>query len=34
VLLTPEPVVEDGWRWHVMADPDGNELWALQPPPD
>lgn len=32
VLLTAEPVVEGGWRWHVLADPDGNELCVLQPP--
>lgn len=32
VLLTAEPVVEHGWRWHVLADPDGNELCVLQPP--
>lgn len=32
VLLTSEPVVEQGWRWHVLADPDGNELCVLQPP--
>ena len=32
VLLTSEPVVEHGWRWHVLADPDGNELCVLQPP--
>jgi predicted enzyme related to lactoylglutathione lyase len=31
-VLTPEPVVEHGWRWHVLADPDGNELCVLQPP--
>jgi predicted enzyme related to lactoylglutathione lyase len=34
VVLTPEPVVEGGWRWHVLADPDGNELCVLQPPQD
>lgn len=34
VVLTPEPVVEGGWRWHVLADPDGNEFCVLQPPPD
>ncbi|WP_328293808.1 VOC family protein [Kineococcus sp. NBC_00420] len=32
VLLTSEAVVEHGWRWHVLADPDGNELCVLQPP--
>ena len=31
-VLTSEPVVEDGWRWHVLADPDGNEFCVLQPP--
>jgi predicted enzyme related to lactoylglutathione lyase len=30
--LTREPVIEAGWRWHVMADPDGNEFCVLQPP--
>jgi len=34
VVLTPEPVVEHGRRWHVLADPDGNELCVLQPPPN
>lgn len=33
VMLTSEPVVEHGWRWHILADPDGNELCVLQPPP-
>jgi predicted enzyme related to lactoylglutathione lyase len=32
VRLTREAVVEHGWRWHVLADPDGNELCVLQPP--
>ncbi len=31
-LLTSRPVVEDGWRWHILADPDGNEFCVLQPP--
>jgi predicted enzyme related to lactoylglutathione lyase len=31
-LLTSHPVEEDGWRWHVLADPDGNEFCVLQPP--
>ena len=31
-VLSPEPVTESGWRWHVLADPDGNEFCALQPP--
>lgn len=30
--LTTEPVTEDGWRWHVLADPDGNEFCVLAPP--
>ncbi|TCC16176.1 VOC family protein [Kribbella speibonae] len=30
--LTGEPVVEAGWVWHVLADPDGNEFCVLQPP--
>jgi predicted enzyme related to lactoylglutathione lyase len=31
-LITEVPVSEDGWRWHVLADPDGNEFCVLQPP--
>jgi len=31
-ILTAEPVSEAGWRWHIMADPDGNEFCVLQPP--
>ena len=31
-LLTREPVIEDGWFWHILADPDGNEFCVLQPP--
>lgn len=30
--LTSEPVTEWGWRWHILADPDGNEFCVLQPP--
>jgi predicted enzyme related to lactoylglutathione lyase len=30
--LTEEPVSETGWRWHILADPDGNEFCVLQPP--
>jgi predicted enzyme related to lactoylglutathione lyase len=30
-LLTSRPVEENGWRWHVLADPDGNEFCVLQP---
>jgi predicted enzyme related to lactoylglutathione lyase len=32
VVLTAEPVSEDGMRWHILADPDGNEFCVLQPP--
>jgi predicted enzyme related to lactoylglutathione lyase len=32
ILLTSQPVVEDGWRWHVLGDPDGNEFCVLEPP--
>jgi predicted enzyme related to lactoylglutathione lyase len=31
-LLTAQPVSEGGWRWHILADPDGNEFCVLQPP--
>ncbi len=31
-LLTGHPVIEHGWRWHILADPDGNEFCILQPP--
>jgi hypothetical protein len=31
-MLTEQPVTEYGWRWHIMADPDGNEFCVLQPP--
>jgi catechol 2,3-dioxygenase-like lactoylglutathione lyase family enzyme len=30
--LTSTPVTESGWRWHIFADPDGNEFCVLQPP--
>ena len=30
-VLTREPIDEDGFRWHVLADPDGNEFCVLQP---
>lgn len=30
--LTAEPIEEYGWRWHILADPDGNEFCVLQPP--
>jgi predicted enzyme related to lactoylglutathione lyase len=31
-VLTAEPVAEARWRWHILADPDGNEFCVLQPP--
>jgi predicted enzyme related to lactoylglutathione lyase len=31
-VLTAQPVSEHGWRWHILADPDGNEFCVLQPP--
>lgn len=31
VQLTEQPLEEFGWRWHVLADPDGNEFCVLQP---
>ena len=31
-LITDQTVVEDGWRWRILADPDGNEFCVLQPP--
>ena len=30
-LLTTEPIVEYGWTWHILGDPDGNEFCVLQP---
>ena len=32
--LTTDQIVEHGWRWHILADPDGNEFCVLQPPAD
>jgi predicted enzyme related to lactoylglutathione lyase len=32
-VLTSPPITEEGWTWHVLADPDGNEFCILQPPP-
>jgi predicted enzyme related to lactoylglutathione lyase len=31
-VVTKQPVTEAGWRWHILADPDGNEFCVLQPP--
>jgi catechol 2,3-dioxygenase-like lactoylglutathione lyase family enzyme len=32
VLITQEPMAEFGFRWQVLADPDGNELCVVEPP--
>jgi catechol 2,3-dioxygenase-like lactoylglutathione lyase family enzyme len=32
VLLTQEPLAEFGFRWQILADPDGNELCVVEPP--
>lgn len=29
-VLTGQPVEEDDFRWHILADPDGNEFCILQ----
>jgi hypothetical protein len=26
------PVRENGWTWHILADPDGNEFCVMAPP--
>lgn len=31
-VVTEEPIVESGWTWHLLADPDGNEFCVLQAP--
>jgi predicted enzyme related to lactoylglutathione lyase len=31
-MVTDEPIVEAGWTWHVLADPDGNEFCVIRPP--
>jgi hypothetical protein len=30
-MVTDHPVTEHGWRWQILADPDGNEFCVLQP---
>jgi predicted enzyme related to lactoylglutathione lyase len=30
--LTEKPFDEYGWKWHILADPDGNEFCVLEPP--
>jgi predicted enzyme related to lactoylglutathione lyase len=32
--VTGQPLEEFGWRWQVLADPDGNEFCVVQPPDD
>jgi len=29
--ITQTPIEEDGWMWHVLADPDGNEFCCATP---
>jgi predicted enzyme related to lactoylglutathione lyase len=29
---TETPIVESGWTWHLLTDPDDNEFCILQPP--
>jgi hypothetical protein len=31
---TDSPIQENGWTWHILEDPDGNEFCVLQPPPE
>lgn len=31
-VTTGEPIVEAGWSWHILLDPDGNEFCILQLP--
>jgi predicted enzyme related to lactoylglutathione lyase len=30
--VSGQAVIEEGWHWHILADPDGNEFCVLQPP--
>ncbi len=30
--LSEQPIRESDWVWHILTDPDGNELCVLQPP--
>ncbi|RAK34497.1 putative enzyme related to lactoylglutathione lyase [Actinoplanes lutulentus] len=30
--LTATPLSEDGWSWHVLTDPDGNEFCVITGP--
>ena len=31
-LLADHPVIEHRWRWHILADPDGNEFVSCSRP--
>ena len=31
--LTDDPFDEDGYRWHILADPEGNEFCVVAEPP-
>ena len=33
-MQTIAPIEENGWTWHILEDPDGNEFCVLQPPAD
>lgn len=33
-VITDEPMAEFGFRWQILADPDGNELCVVEPPAD
>jgi hypothetical protein len=30
--VTDDPLSNNGWVWHVLRDPDGNEFCVLRPP--
>lgn len=32
--MTSDPLTHNGWVWHVLLDPDGNEFCVLRPPDD
>lgn len=32
VVMTEEPMAEFGFRWQILADPDGNEVCVVEPP--
>jgi predicted enzyme related to lactoylglutathione lyase len=34
VVITGQPMEEFGFRWQVLADPDGSELCVVEPPAD